>query len=58
MQHPETMLQLVQQRQAGFQAEANRDRLIRESRVAAHQERRERFSVRDLRMLLLRPSGA
>jgi len=58
MQHPEIQYRLAQQRGSAFAAEADRERLAREARAAAHQERRERFSVRDLRLLILRPSGA
>jgi hypothetical protein len=58
MNHPETMLQLVRDRQAGLAKEAQRDRLVRATNMAERQEKPERFSVRDLRWLLFRPSGA
>ena len=57
MNHPETMLRLVRDRQERYIKEANADRLVRESRAAERQEKRERFSVRDLRWILFRPSG-
>lgn len=56
MNHPETMLRLVRDRQDTFVKEAQRDRLAREATSAPREEKRERFSVRDLRWLLFRPS--
>jgi len=56
--HPETMLQLVRDRQAGLAKEAQRDRLVRQANAAEHQEKHERFSVRGMRWILFRPSGA
>jgi len=56
--HPETMLRLVRDRQEAFAKEAKNDRLVREANAAQLQEKRERFSVRDLRWILFRPSGA
>ncbi len=58
MQHPETLRHLVRERQQGLMEEARHDRLVRELRSAQRQEPRERFSVRSLRWLLLRPIGA
>jgi hypothetical protein len=58
MNHPETMLRLVRDRQETFAKEAQRERLAREATAAERQEKRERFSVRDLRWMLFRPSGA
>lgn len=58
MNHPETMLRLVRDRQETFANEARLDRLVREATSAQRQEPRPRFSVRDLRWLLFRPSGA
>ena len=57
MNHPETMLRLVRDRQEALAKEAQRDRLTRAARPAEPQETRERFSVRDLRWILFRPSG-
>jgi hypothetical protein len=57
MNHPETMLRLVGDRQETLAKEAQRDRLAREANAAERQEKRERFSVRDLRWVLFRPSG-
>ena len=57
MNHPETMLGLVRDRQAAFAQEAQQDRLAREAKAAELQEKRERFSVRDLRWILFRPAG-
>ena len=58
MNHPETMLRLVRDRQDALAKEAQQDRLAREARTSQVQEQRERFSVRDLRWILFRPSGA
>ena len=58
MNHPETMLRLVRDRQGALAKEAQLDRLAREARTTQVQEQRERFSVRDLRWILFRPSGA
>jgi hypothetical protein len=61
MNHPETMLQLARDRQNGLAKEAQRDRLARANNVTnttERHEKHERFSVRDLRWLLFRPSGA
>ena len=58
MHHPETMLRLVRDRQDALAKEARLDRLAREARTTEVQEKRERFSVRDLRWILFRPSGA
>jgi predicted GIY-YIG superfamily endonuclease len=58
MNHPETMLRLVRDRQEALAKEAQLDRLAREAKSTAVQEKRERFSVRDLRWILFRPSGA
>ena len=58
MDHPETMLRLVRDRQEAFAKEARNDRLVREAKAAQLQEKRERFSVRDLRWILFRPSEA
>ena len=58
MNHPETMLRLVRDRQDALAKEAQLDRLAREARTTQVQEKRERFSVRDLRWILFRPSGA
>ena len=58
MDHPEIMLRLVRDRQEAFAKEAKNDRLVREAKAAQLQEKRERFSVRDLRWILFRPSGA
>jgi hypothetical protein len=58
MNHPETMLQLVRDRQGGLAREAQRDRLVRASNTTERQDKPERFSVRDLRWILFRPSGA
>jgi hypothetical protein len=52
------MLRLARDRQEAFAREAKNDRLVREANAAQHQEKRERFSVRDLRWILFRPSGA
>ncbi len=58
MYHPETMLRLANARRAELEDEARRDRLVRNRSSIPHEEPRERFRVRDLRWLLLRPSGA
>ena len=58
MDHPETMLRLVRDRHEAFAKEAKQDRLAREAMSAQRQEKRERFSVRDLRWILFRPSEA
>ena len=58
MNHPETMLRLVRDRQGELAKEAQLDRLAREARTTEVHEQRERFSVRDLRWILFRPSGA
>lgn len=57
MDHPETMLRLVRDRHQAFAKEAQQDRLARVANAAERQEKRERFSVRDLRWILFRPSG-
>jgi hypothetical protein len=57
MDHPETMLRLVRDRHEAFAKEAKQDRLAREANAVERQEKRERFSVRDLRWILFRPSG-
>jgi hypothetical protein len=58
MYHPETMLQLAKARREALEDEARRDRLVRNRSSVVHEEPRDRFRVRDLRWLLLRPSGA
>ena len=58
MHHPETMLQLARERQDRYAREAQEDRVTRAARTTAREERRERFSVRDLRWILFRPSRA
>jgi hypothetical protein len=58
MNHPETMYRLVKDRHDRFHDEARRDRLERELRMAAHEEPRERFRIRDLRWVMFRPLGA
>jgi hypothetical protein len=58
MYHPETMHQLVKERQERYQREAREDRLVREATSVLRQEPRERFRVRDLRWVLFRPAGA
>ena len=61
MDHPETMLRLVRDRHEAFAKEAKQDRLARAASAASaaqHQDKRERFSVRDLRWILFRPSEA
>jgi hypothetical protein len=62
MYHPETMLQLARDRREKFERDAEQHRLASDAReaarAAAHTERRERFSVRDLRWILFRPVGA
>jgi len=57
MNHPETMLRLVRDRQETLAKEAQRDRLVREANAAPLQDNPERFSVRDLRWILFRPAG-
>ena len=57
MNHPETMLRLVRDRQDSLAKEAQRDRLVREANAAPRQDKPERFSVRDLRWILFRPAG-
>jgi hypothetical protein len=58
MYHPETMRRLVNDRHETYRDEARRERIARELRAASHEAPRERFNVRDLRWLLLRPTGA
>jgi hypothetical protein len=57
MNHPETMLRLVRDRQDALAKEAQQDRLARPNTMAQRQEKPERFSVRDLRWILFRPSS-
>jgi hypothetical protein len=58
MYHPETMYQLVKARQATLEDEARRQRQARNRSTVVHEEPRDRFRVRDLRWLLLKPAGA
>jgi hypothetical protein len=58
MNHPETMYQLAKARRAELEDEARRHRQVRNRSSVVHEERRDRFRVRDLRWLLLRPSRA
>jgi len=58
MFHPEVMRQMAIERHERYEREARHDRLVRELSSAMRQEPRERFRVRDLRWLLLRPAGA
>jgi len=58
MLHHEAMRELAKQRNESYQQEAARARRIRELNAASYEERRDRFNVRNLRWLLLRPSGA
>jgi hypothetical protein len=58
MNHPETMLQLAKHRQQDLRDEAERNRVVRNRSSVPHEEPRDRFGVRNLRWLLLRPSGA
>ena len=57
MNHPETMLRMARERQDALAKEAQQDRLTRQNTSAQRQEKRERFSVRDLRWILFRPAG-
>jgi len=57
MNHPETMLRLVRDRQETLAKEAQRDRLAHKNTSIQRQDKPERFSVRDLRWILFRPSG-
>jgi hypothetical protein len=56
------MLLLAQDRRSRLEHEAANERRAREAKAAARtserHEPRERFSVRDLRWLLFRPTGA
>jgi hypothetical protein len=58
MNHPETMYQLAKARRAELEDEARRHRQVRNRSSVVHEEPRDRFRVRDLRWILLRPSGA
>lgn len=58
MLHPETMRRLAKDRQESYLQEAKRERLARDFSSATREERRDRFDVRNLRWLLLRPAGA
>ena len=58
MNHPETMYQLAKARRAELEDEARRHRQVRDRSSVVHEEPRDRFRVRDLRWILLRPSGA
>lgn len=58
MNHPETMLQLAKAHHKDLEDEAKRDRLVRNRSSVMHEERRDRFRIRDLRWLLFRPAGA
>ncbi len=62
MYHPETMLQLARDRRERFERDAGQHRHVSAAREAAraasHEEPRERFSVRHLRWILMRPAGA
>ncbi|HYH94255.1 MAG TPA: hypothetical protein VD763_13935 [Candidatus Saccharimonadales bacterium] len=62
MYHPTTLSLLAQDRRSRLEHEAANERRVREARAATraaeHREPRERFSVRDLRWLLFRPTGA
>lgn len=58
MYHPDTMLRLAKDRRETFEQEAKRDRLAREASSANRPEPHERFSVRNLRWILMRPAGA
>ena len=57
-QHPETIYRLAKGHQDDLQREADAQRLIREATSVVRQEPRERFRVRDLRWLFVRPAGA
>jgi hypothetical protein len=57
MNHPETMLRMARERQDALAKEAQRDRLVNQNTMAQRQEKPERFSVRDLRWILFRPSS-
>jgi hypothetical protein len=58
MLNSEAMRLLAKDRHESFHKEAKRDRLAREHSSATREERHDRFDVRHLRWLLLRPSGA
>ena len=58
MDHPETLFLLAKQHQKELHDEAKRDRLVRNRSSVVHEEPRDRFRVRNLRWLLLRPTGA
>jgi hypothetical protein len=62
MYHPDTMMRLAQDRFDRFEQDAQHSRRARDAReaarAAAHTEPHERFSVRNLRWMLFRPSGA
>ncbi len=56
--HPDTMYRLAKEHQDDLRREADAQRLIREATSVVRQEPRERFRIRDLRWILLRPAGA
>ena len=58
MDHPDNLFQLAKRHQQDLKDEAQRNRLVRNRSSVPHEEPRDRFRVRDLRWLLLRPSGA
>ncbi len=58
MLHAEAMRELTRQRHEAYQQEAAHARRIRELAASSHEEKRDRFDVRQLRWLLLRPIGA
>jgi hypothetical protein len=62
MYHHDTMLRLANDRRDRFEQEAKDHRRAQEAReaakAAAHTDQGERFSVRNLRWILLRPTGA
>jgi hypothetical protein len=58
MLHTEAMRELARQRHETYQQDAERARRARELKASSREEKRDRFDVRQLRWLLLRPSGA
>ena len=57
MQHPETLRHMARERQQALMEDARHDRLVRELSSVQRREPQERFTVRTLRWLLLRPLG-
>lgn len=58
MYHPETLRHMARERQEHYLEEARRDRMVRDLTSIQHEQPRERFRIRNLRWIFMRPANA